>query len=232
MEMIRVLATRALAEDTRDAALALVMDHLDLIAPATRDLAEHAGWSIRQGLFPVVVALYERHSHTFGENAELLYSAAQAYDEVGNRELAEDLAETALQINPLPEIVDAPPELPAGDGNDQPEQPPREAKPNAITDHQLQEIAYAHYQVALLLQSRGRFDWAAREHRAVIRHCDIESIVGVSARQQLARMFSEQLRHEEASAVLFPIADRAQKDQLYQSRMSRWQFSLSRIRSL
>lgn len=228
MEMIRVLATRALAENSRDSALSLVMEHIDLIAPATRDLAEHSGWSIRQGLFPVVLALYEKHHHAFSENAELLYSAAQSFDETGQTDLAQELAAAALQINPLPELAqDAADRDEPDDGQEEKPKPE-----NAITDHQLQEIAYAHYQVALLLQSRGRFEWSERESRAVIAHCDIESIVGVSARQQLAGMFSDQLRHADAAKVLFPIADRAQKDQLYQSRMSRWQFSLSRIRSL
>ncbi|QEF99338.1 Tetratricopeptide repeat protein [Stieleria maiorica] len=225
MQMIRVLATRALSEDARQSALALVMEHIDLIAPATRDLSEHAGWSIRQGLFPIVVTLYEKHQHTFRENAELLYSAAQAYDEIGQSELAQELAAEALQINPLPEIA-------ASDSAEPGDEEKPKAVENAITDHQLQEIAYAHYQVALLLRSRGRFKWAERENREVIKHCDIESIVGVSARQELARMFSEQLRHDDAATVLFPIADRAQKDRLYQSRMGRWQISLSRIRSL
>ena len=225
MQMIRVLATRALAEDARQAALSLVMEHIDLIAPASRDLSEHAGWSIRQGLFPIVVALYQRHQHAFGENAELLYSAAQAYDEIGETELAQRLASDALRINPLPEIA-------ASDSAEPAEGEKPKAAENAITDHQLQEIAYAHYQAALLLRSRGRFEWAERENREIIKRCDIESIVGVSARQELARMFSEQLRHEDAATVLFPIADRAKKDRLYQSRMSRWQISLSRIRSL
>lgn len=225
MELIRVLATRALAENSRQPALALVMDHIDLVAPTSRDLAEHAGWSIRQGLFPVVVALYERHLHTFGENAELLYSAAQALEETGKKELAQELALAAISINPLPEKVAE------SDDEKGADEEPKPAE-NAITDHQLQEIAIAHYQVARMLKARGRFDWAEREIRGIIDHCDIESIVGVSARQELARMFSEQLRHEDAATVLFPIADRAEKDRLYQARMSQWKISLSRIRSL
>lgn len=217
MQLIRVLATRALAEGSREPAQALVMDHIDLVAPASRDLSEHAAWSIRQGLFPVVTALYQQHQHTFGENAELMYSAAQAFAESGDDARADELALAALKINPLPEEV-------AEDGEEKPE--------GGLTDHQLQEIAIAHYQVARMLKARGQFDWAERENREIIKHCDIESIVGVSARQELARTFSEQLRHEEAAAILFPIADRAEKDRLYQAKMSRWTISLSRIRSL
>ena len=221
MQLVRVLATRALDEESREPALDLVMRHIDLVAPSSRDLSEHSAWSIRQGLFPVVVALYERHLHLFGENAELLYSAAQAYDESGRHDEAEELAKAALIINPLPEEVAK---------KDEDEE--NKNAPNGITDHQLQEIAIAHYQVARMLRLRGRFDWAERENREIIKHCDIESIVGVSARQELARMFSEQLRHEDAAKILFPISDRAEKDRLYQARMSRWRISLSRIRSL
>ena len=223
MQLIRVLATRALAEESREPALSLVMDHIDLVAPASRDLSEHAAWSIRQGLFPVVTALFERHLHTFNENAELLYSAAQAFDESGKEEQAEELALAALKINPLPEKV-----AEKEDDDDEKNEKPA----GALTDHQLQEIAIAHYQVARMLKARGRFAWAERENREIIKHCNIESIVGVSARQELARTFSEQLRHEEAATILFPIADRAEKDRLYQAKISRWTISLSRIRSL
>jgi tetratricopeptide (TPR) repeat protein len=45
-------------------------------------------------------------------------------------------------------------------------------------------------------------------------------------------MFSEQLRHQEATDVLFPIADRAQKDRLYQATLNRWRLSSKRIQSL
>ncbi|MCA9141024.1 MAG: hypothetical protein KDB00_29845 [Planctomycetales bacterium] len=225
MELIRVLATRALAENSTEPALALVMDHIDLVSPSSRDLAEHSAWSIRQGLFPVVVELYQRHLHAFGENAELMYSAAQAMDETDQKQLAQELASAALAINPLPEIVAE------GDDEKKDDEKPKDAG-NELSDHQLQEIAIAHYQVARMLKARGRFKWAEREIRSIIDHCDIESIVGVSARQELARMFSEQLRHDDAASILFPIADRAEKDRLYQARMSQWKISLSRIRSL
>ena len=219
MRLIRVLASRAIAEDLTDSARQLVMEHIDLVSPTTRDLSEHSAWSIRKGLFPVVLSLYQRHKNTFSDNAELLYSAAQAYEETGETEQAERLAADAILINPLPEIAADQP----GEG--------AQNKP-ALSDHELQEIAYAHHQVAALLKNRGRFKWSERENRAVIKHCDIETIVGVSARQELARMFSEQLRHDDASEVLLPIADRLAKDRLYRSKMSRWTISLSRIRSL
>lgn len=225
MQLIRILATRALAEGARQPALALVTEHIDLVAPTTRDLAEHAGWAIRKRMYPIVVALYQRHKHTFGENAELLYSAALAYRETGEAELAEQLASSALEINPLPELVAADQDETDEDGN--PKNPD-----GGLTNHQLQEIARAHHLVAYLLNARGCYAWSERENRAVIQHCDIESHVGVSARWELATMFADQLRHGDAAEVVLAIADRSKKDRLYQNTLGRWAFSADQIRSL
>ena len=44
------------------------------------------------------------HQRAFRKNAELLYSAAEAFDERGKNEKAEQLAADALVINPLPRM--------------------------------------------------------------------------------------------------------------------------------
>lgn len=225
MQLIRVLATRALAEGARQPALALVNEHIDLVAPTTRDLAEHSGWAVQKRLYPTVITLYQRHRHAFGENAELLYLAALAYRETGESEEAEQLALAALQINPFPAL--------AADDQAKPDEDEDSPKPaGGITDHQLQEIARAHHLIAFLLKARGCYDWSERENRAVVKHSDIESQVGVSARRQLAIMLADQLRHGEAAEFVLSIADRGKKDKLYRNTLSRWRFNAEEIRSL
>ncbi len=230
MQLIRVLASRALEEGAEREALALVMENNDLIAANTRDLAEHAAWAIRQELYPVVVTLFEQHQHAFTQNAELLYSAAQAFDELGQAEKAEQLAVDALHINPLPKML-----ADAESGN-APDQADGEPKDNdggtELTEHQLEEIAQSHRRVAMLLSQRGRFDWAEREALAVIDHCDIETAIGAGMRQTLAMMYAEQLRHVDAADLLEPMIDRAKKDRLYQPRLARYRISVSYLRSL
>lgn len=228
MQLIRVLASRALEEGASEEALALVMDNNDLVAPTTRDLAEHAAWAIRQELYPVVVTLYEQHRHAFGENAELLYSAAQAFDELGQGEKGEQLATEALYIKPLPKMLAA-----SKDASDNEDAKDSDAQgDNGLTDHQLEELAGSHRRVALLLQRRGRFDWAERESLAVIEHCDIESAIGASTRQTLAMTYAEQQRHQDAVDLLEPMIERAKKDRLYQPRLVRFRISVSFLRSL
>ncbi|MCO8120942.1 hypothetical protein NHH03_04270 [Stieleria sp. TO1_6] len=225
IQLIRVLATRAIAEQSRQPAIELVSEHIDLVAPTALDLAEHSAWAIRHGLFPIVISLFERNTHAFHENAELLYSAAQAFDESGDAVVGQQLATDALQINPLPEIQPS-------DDEETPDGADGQPQANPVTDQKTEEIAYSHFQVATMLKRRGRFDWAERELTTVIERCGIESIIGVIVRRDLAMMYGEQLRHQEATAVLDPIVDRAKKDRLYQARMSNGLSSLNQISSL
>ncbi len=222
MRLVRVLATRAMDEGASGPALEMVSDHIDLVAPTSRDLAEHAAWSISQSLFPVVVQMYENHQLTFNDNAELLYSAAQSYSAIGDTDQGEQLAKAALGLTPFPETA-------KDDDEKDPDAPRAEGE---LTDHQIHEIAMVHYQIALLLRSRGQYDWAEREFREIIDHRSVESTIGVATRQSLALQFSEQLRHQDAVQLLFPIADRAGKDKQYQARMNRLEYGLRQIRSL
>jgi len=221
IELIRVLASRAIEEGEKDEALALVDQHIDLVPPKTSELDEHCEWATRHGLFPIVVALYQNNLHLFEENADLLYSAAHAYGQIGNDDRASTLAKQALRVEPFPAVAKT-------ERSDQDEG--RRGDP--IPDRRLQEIGYSHFSVARLLRRRGRYEWAERELQYVIDHCDIELSVGVVARQELALMYSEQLKHGNATEVLQPIVQRLAKDRLYQARIGNSISSVNQIRSL
>ncbi|KAA5546042.1 hypothetical protein FYK55_03825 [Roseiconus nitratireducens] len=223
IELIRTLASRAIDEGETDAALALVGEHIDLVPPRTNDLVEHCDWATRHGLYPIVVELYQQNLHLFEENADLLYAAAEAFGQTGREDESQRLAKQALQIEPFPVVADA--------GEDKPDQEQQEDG-QAVSDRRLQEIGYTHFRVARLLRKRGRFQWAERELRYVIEHCDIELSVGVIARHDLAMIYSEQLRHAEATDAIEPIVDRLSKDRMYQARMGNNMGSVNQIRSL
>ncbi|MEM6474176.1 MAG: hypothetical protein AAF802_31855, partial [Planctomycetota bacterium] len=94
------------------------------------------------------------------------------------------------------------------------------------------EIARAKLAVTRSLYGRGKFDWAEREHLRIQEYHDLNTLVGLESRRQLAMMFGEQLRHREASSLLKPIVERIEKDRLYETRMLRWQFNSRFFRSL
>jgi tetratricopeptide (TPR) repeat protein len=230
MELIRVLATRAIEEDSRDAALAIVQEHIDLVTPQTRELSEHADWSVKHGLFPVVRSLYERNLHLFHDNAELLYSAAQAFDELENESKASELADQAIAIKSFPgQSIGA--TEPASEGDRDGEEKDEDSQ-QEISDTRVQELGYAHYQVAQTLRLRGRFGWAERELKLVAEHCDLEMPIGAFARFNLARMFSEQLRHQDAVDAVSPLVERLKKDRDYKSEMNSRLSRLNEIHSL
>ncbi|PNY37825.1 hypothetical protein C2E31_06085 [Rhodopirellula baltica] len=205
LQLIKVIATRAIDEDARPSALSIVIDNLDLVSPSTHELANQTDWAISHELYPIVTELYDRHRHSFSMNAELLYSAAQAFRDSGNAEKGQRLAFDAFNINALPVVDEKQPKDDDKDSEDQ----------RKLTDHQLEDIAFSHFSVAIQLEKRGQFDWEEREFRAIMANCDIETNVGVRARIKLASLFANQLRHEEAVQTLAVICDRIDRDKEY-----------------
>ena len=174
---------------------------MDLVSSDTSDLADHCQWAIRGGLFPVVIALYERNLHPFGRNAGLSYSVAQAFAETGQEIKAQERADHAFNINPFP--------------------PPKENQDEevATVDRQIIEIGEAHLDVGRQLYQRGCYEWYDRELREVIANCGIESMTGVRARREIAVSLSERLRFDDVIEVLLPIVDRTEKDAQYSQRL-------------
>ncbi|WP_436716187.1 hypothetical protein U8335_00610 [Roseiconus lacunae] len=213
LQLIKVIATRAILEDARDSAMQISIENLDLIAPSTIELAGQADWAITHGLYPVVIELYQRQRHAFSSNAELLYSAAQAYRDNGETDKGEQLATEAFQISPLPDVKL---ESLSEDAL------PREDQGHSLTDHQLEDIAFLHYAVANRLRMRGQYDWAEREHRSIIASCGVETNAGIRSRISLSSIFAEQLRHDDASDVLGVLVHRIERDAEYAKRLIRF----------
>ena len=212
LELVRVLATRALAEGDRASALTLAQKHVDLVSSDSSDLADHCQWSIQRGLYPVVISLHQRNLHPFGRNPLLLYSAAHAYDEEGKQDEAQQLSKSAFALNPFP-----PPREPDEDGEPAP------------ADRRALEIGDARRDIAAMLISRGRFAWAERELMAVINHCAIDTSCGINARSDLSSAYSERLRHQDVTKILFPIVDRCEKDAQYRDRFRAQLFPINRL---
>ena len=213
LELVRILAGRAIAEGNREAALKLSIDNVDLVSSDTSDLADHCQWAIRGGMFPVVIALYERNLHPFGRNAGLSYSVAQAFAEIGDSKKAQERADHAFGINPFP-----PPKEGATEGDG--------------LDRRVVEIGEAHFEIGRQLYQRGRFEWHDRELREVIKHCGIESMTGVRARSSIAFSLGERLLHDQVVEVLGPIVERNGKDAQYSQRLLGNRISISSVLSM
>ncbi len=226
IELVRVLATRALDEGALQAAEDLVQRHISLVPPTTLALAEHVDWAIKSSLFGTVVSLFQRHQHLFNNNAELLYSAAQANDELGNQVEAKRFAAAAIAIDPFPAVPS-----PNEDETKKEQGGGAQEQKVLVSREQIERTGYRHNDVASTLKARGRFDWAEDEWALIANHCDIEMQIGVAARHNQAMMFSEQLRHQRAVELLFPIVYRLAKDSSYQRRLAQ-QISVSRLQSL
>ncbi|MEO1526358.1 MAG: tetratricopeptide repeat protein [Planctomycetota bacterium] len=215
LELVRILAGRAIEEGNRDAALKLAADNVDLVSSDTSDLADHCQWAIRGGLYSVVIALYERNLHPFGRNAGLSYSVAQAFAEMGEQKKAQERADHAFGLNPFP---------------------PREDKEededeDSVVDRKLVEIGEAHLDVGRQLYQRGCFEWYDREIREVIDHCGIESMTGVRARREIAFSLTERMMYDKVTDVLTPIVERLEKDAQYSQRLLGNRISVDHILS-
>ncbi len=213
LELMRVCAARAALLDQRDEAIALAIKHIDLIPPTTRDLIDACSWAIDNGLHPFVLELRDSHPRIFEQQPVLLYGAAEALSNAGDDSQAQDLANQALAINPLPK-------------NDE-ERKLRSPK-------EIEEIAQTHREIGQELRQRGLFRWAEREFQLIIDSLEINSIPASYSRVHLAAMFGELLRHEDVIAVLEPFVERRENDDEFASRLNAIHFDYTtfELRSL
>ncbi len=210
LELVRVIAKHAQLSNKNDAALRLATENLDLIAPSTQDLLEACNWAIESNLHPIVLELQTLNEKFFSEQPMLLYSAAEAHQSVGETESAQELADRAIGINPLP-----------GDKVEREKMSPKA----------LQEIAQAHREMGVQLKSRGLYDWAEREFRLIIDNTEVDSTASASARDFLAQMLGELNRHQEVVDVLTPLVERIDNDDLLKDRLNSLRFTYDRMNS-
>lgn len=182
---------------------------MDLIAPTTRHLIEACSWAIDNNLHPFVLQLRNQHRQMFDKQPILLYGAAEAMKLAGE-EGADQLAQQALRIRPLPQD---------------------EAEKAKIQPKEIEETAQAHREIGMKLQERGLFHWAEQEFRQVIDAMEINALPAAQARQDLGEMLGNLQRHQEVVEVLKPLTDRVENDDKFKQQLNMLNFYYSRVRS-
>lgn len=211
LELVQVCASRAVAAGLREEAIELSIEHLDLIPPRAREVIDACSWAIDNQLHSIVLELQKRHADLFARQPILLYGAAEALLAREDQRGAQQLADQALAVDPLPKVDSAESE---------------QLSPKVIED-----IAQRHREVGRELESRGLFRWAEREYRHIIDSSAIDAPIAAIARSQLASMLAELDRHEDCVAVLEPMVQRAEADQQYARRLNSSQIIVSRLKS-
>lgn len=210
LELVRVCATRAARAGLHDEALQLATSHVDLIPPKTIDLINASSWALDNGVHPFVLELQSQYQHLFDGQPVLLYSAAEAHIRQGYAEIADRLAKTASEINPLP----------ANDAED-----------SELSPKQVEDIAQSHREIGQELESRGLFRWAEREYRQIIDALDVDSTVSAFTRRHLTRLLGDLERHDEVVETLQPLIDRIESDEQLMRRLNGALFNYNELRS-
>jgi tetratricopeptide (TPR) repeat protein len=210
LELVRVCATRASDSGQLPEALNLARENIDLIPPTTRDLIDSCSWAIDNQLHPFVLDLRSEHHRMFDNQPILLYGAAEATKVTGDDAQANQLAERASRIKPLPE---------------------NEAKRAEMSPKELEETAQAHRLIGEKLEQRGLFHWAEREFRQIIDAMATDAEPAYTTRIHLSGMLGELQRFEDAADVLRPLTERIEKDDKFKQRLSRVLFRYNRIKS-
>lgn len=212
LELIWITAERAIAENSPQSALEIVQNNVDLIPARTRDLIQATNWALDHLLHPVVASLYENHAALYRKSPILLYSAAEAYSRMDQAETANALAEAALGVNPLPNLMDDSPE-------------------EFVHPQVIRLNAQAHVKIADELSKRGLFRWAEEEFQLVIDRLPLDHTMSALARSHAAEMHAELQDHEAVIAMLEPLALRIEQDNDFQERLIADQFSSAKVRS-
>jgi tetratricopeptide (TPR) repeat protein len=190
LDLVRICATHASRMNRRQEAIDLTNAHLDLIPPTTSQIVEAATWAIDNNLHPVVLSLRDNFSQFFQKQPLLLYIAAAALLDADRKSDAEALAKEASQHPPLPDA---------------------EAK-KKMSPKSIQDVFQERRQIAMDLQTRGFFEWSQREYEQIIAHADFEEDASISAREQLAFMWTENREFQKVVDILQPLADRFEQD--------------------
>ncbi len=210
LELVRVCATRAAQSGQESEALSLAAANIDLIPPTTRDMVDACNWAIDNRLHPFVLELRRQHRRMFDTQPILLYGAAEATKVAGDSTQANQLAERALRIKPIPKNAD---------------------ERDKMSPKEMDESAQAHRAIGYTLEERGLFRWAELEFRLVIDAIEIDSVTAAGTRVQLARMLGELERHKEVVDLLEPLTNRVEKDDKFKQRLMSIGFSYPAAKS-
>ena len=208
LDLIAMTAERALAHDSKDDAVGLMIANVDLIPAKTQRLIEISTWALEHSLDRVVVELYESQRELVEKSPILLYSVAEAFSHLDREIDASKLAEAALAINPLAQEGDS-----------------------AVHPQTLEYNALAHIEIAAELVQRGLFRWAEQEFEIVIDRLPVDTAVSSFARLRLAEMFGEMQRHADVVRTLTPLTERISQDDEFRERLIARRFSYTDVQS-
>ncbi|WP_146577679.1 tetratricopeptide repeat protein [Neorhodopirellula pilleata] len=223
LQLVWITAERAIDQGSPDAALEIVRNNVGLIPARTRDLIQATSWALDHSLYPSIAAMYEANLDLFEKSPILLYSAAEAYSRMEQASVADRLAGLALEINPIPMLVEQPgdPALPNNADQAEPF-----IHPQVIRLH-----AEAHVKIAFELSQRGLFRWAEKEFQLVIDRLPLDHTMAARARLYAAEMHSELQHHEVVIEMLTPLDQRIERDNEFEERLIADQFSSAIVRS-
>jgi len=210
LELVQVCASRAAKAGLTDDALAISIEHLDLIPPRSREVIDACSWAIDNQMHSIVLELKKRHAELFDRQPTLLYDAAEAVLADGDIDQAERLARQALNVDPLP-----------GVGSDE----EKKLSPKVV-----EEIAQRHRELARELETHGLFRWAEREYRHIIELSAEDSTIAATAKNDLSKMLMTLDRHDDCIEILAPVVARADADQQYARRLSGVKIYTSRMK--
>lgn len=211
LTFVRLLAERAIETGFRDEALALGREHLDLVQPSPKAMADAVTWSLDHDLPELVLELRGLFMRPFSRSSLLIYSAAEASLRLGNAVQAEQYADDAIAVSPIPE---------------------QEADRLALPRSELEQRIETHTSIAYDLRQRGFFEWAEREYLYAVERSEITSEKAAQGRYQLASMYSDLRRHQDVIETLAPLIQRISRDDDFAIAMERRELSLSSLRIL
>lgn len=216
LQLVWITAERAIGDELPEVAQEIVSQNVELIPPRINDLVKATSWALDHSLHQCVVKMHNTYRDRYEESPVLLYSAAEAYSQEGRRSVADNLAEQALAINPLPAI----------DDEAKPENPAKSIHPQIIGAH-----AQAHVKIANELVQRGLFQWAEKEYELVIDRLPLDHTASASARLNSATMYGELQDHAAVVRTLTPLAERISQDDEFDDRLIAANVTAAIIRS-
>lgn len=223
LQLVWITAERAIDQGSPESALEIVRGNVDLIPARTQDLIQATSWILDHSLYPAIATMYETQSDLFQKSPILLYSAAEAYSRMDQSLVAAQLADWALEINPLPVLIDP---------SDDPASPKEADQPDQFIHPQVIRLhAEAHVKIAFELSQRGLFRWAEKEFQLVLDRLPLDHTMAARARLLAAEMHGELQNHQAVIDMLTPLAQRIEKDNEFEERLIADQFTSAIVRS-
>lgn len=227
LQLVWILAERALTYGQDADALEMVVENVDLIPARTRNLIPTAAWALDHSLYEAVVAMHDAHPALYEKSPILLYSAAESLTRLERQSEAAELVDVALGINPLPRRSEREADEDAPDDAT----PSKSDEAAAMHPQTIETHAEAHIMIATQLVDRGLFQWAEKEYDLVIDRLPIDNPYSSFARLRLALMFGELLRHAAVIETLTPLAERIDQDDEFRDRLNARRFPYADVHS-